>query len=79
MEVEDCQRGKPSSQLSKESMDFLKKICHRMAPHRKPFHQILLLEHHPHTSYKICVHLREKKKERKEQSVLLMQITYYFL
>ena len=49
-------------------MDFLKKICHRMAPHQKPFHQIRLPEHHPHTSYKICVHLREERRERNNTS-----------
>ena len=71
MEVEENQQCTRSSQLSKESLDFLKKICHRMAPHRKPFHQILLLEHYPHTSYKICVHLREKK-ERKEHYLTII-------
>ena len=65
MEVEEYQKGKRSSQLSKESLDFLTKICHRTAPHRILFHQILLPEHHPHTSYKICVHLRETKEGEK--------------
>ena len=68
MEVEENQKCTRSSELSKESLDFLEKICHRMAPHRKPSHQILLLEHHPHTSYKICVHLRKKRRERNNTS-----------
>ena len=68
MEVEGNPKGTRSSKLSKETMDFLKKICHRMAPHQKPFHQIRLPEHHPHTSYKICVHLREERRERNNTS-----------
>ena len=68
MEVEGKAKGTRSSELSKELKDFLKKFCHRMAPHRRLFHQIRLLEHHPHTSYKICVHLREKRRDRTNTS-----------